>query len=94
MVCLLFHQASSEARSDEAAMKSRRLRALFTQVRGTRILGSWRSPGPTLSAVLCIGQGASWRGVHKIRIMPHGREKLARVLELLEVSTLRHLVTY
>jgi hypothetical protein len=38
MVCVLFHLASSEARADEAAMKSSRLSALFTQVRRGDVL--------------------------------------------------------
>ena len=38
MVRLLFHQASSQARGDEAAMKSRELRALLIRAFGSRAL--------------------------------------------------------
>jgi hypothetical protein len=38
MVCVLFHRGSSQARGDEAAMKSSRSSALFTQVRRGDVL--------------------------------------------------------
>ena len=66
MVCLLFHQASSEARSDEAAMKSRRLRALFSQVRGTRILGSRYGEGTKAHAL----ERGMPRGMRMMKVDP------------------------